>query len=167
MRLPKVHGVIRRRLLVNYRVDPDVVARQLPQPFRPKLYRDTAIAGICLIRLEEIRPKGFPRLAGLSSENAAHRIAVERDDAEGRHEGVYIPRRDTGSLVNQMAGGRLFPGEYRRATSGRHLDRIVLTTHGWAVSPLDMERVHSSYVDCTLIMRNVSREWPEGASLYL
>ncbi len=115
MRVPKVHGVIRRRLLVNYRADADVVKRLLPSPFRPKLHEGHAIAGICLIRLEEIRPRGFPRVLGLSSENAAHRIAVLWDDASGSHEGVYIPRRDTGSLINHVVGGRLFPGEHNRA----------------------------------------------------
>jgi hypothetical protein len=30
-------------------------------------------------------------------------------------EGVYIPRRDTGSLINHVAGGTLFPGEHHRA----------------------------------------------------
>jgi hypothetical protein len=115
MRLPKVHGVIRRRLLVNFRADPSVVAGLLPAPFRPKQHDGWAVAGICLIRLEEIRPKGFPRLAGLASENAAHRIAVEWDEAGARREGVYIPRRDTGSLINHLAGGRVFAGEHRRA----------------------------------------------------
>ena len=52
---------------------------------------------------------------GLSSENAAHRIAVVWTDDTGSREGVYIPRRDTGSLVNHLAGGRLFPGEHQRA----------------------------------------------------
>ena len=116
MRLPKVHGVIGRRLLVNFRVDPDVIQRQLPAPFRPKLHDGHAVAGICLIRLEDIRPKRVPRILGLSSENAAHRIAVIWDDDTGPHEGVYIPRRDTGSLMNHLAGGRLFPGEHQRAT---------------------------------------------------
>lgn len=240
MRLPKIHGVIRRRLLVNFRVDPEVIARQLPPPFRPKLYRDTAIAGICLIRLEEIRPKGFPKLAGLSSENAAHRIAVEWDGADGKREGVYIPRRDTGSLANHLAGGRVFPGEHHRAVfhvndtperlalemtsadgevrvevagrpaevlppssifpsvdaasgffepgsvgfsataAGDRLDQIVLTTHGWSVAPLAIDRVQSSYFDdaerfppgsaafdCALVMRNIAHEWHEGASLFL
>jgi hypothetical protein len=69
-----------------------------------------------LIRLENIRPTRFPRMLGLSSENAAHRIAVLWDDADGTHEGVYIPRRDTGSLMNHLVGGRLFPGEHQRAT---------------------------------------------------
>jgi hypothetical protein len=116
MRLPKVHGVIGRRLLVNFRAEPGVIQRQLPSPFRPKLHDGHAVAGICLIRLEDIRPKRFPRMLGLSSENAAHRIAVLWDDDDGSHEGVYIPRRDTGSWMNHLAGGRLFPGEHQRAT---------------------------------------------------
>jgi hypothetical protein len=116
MKLPKVHGVIGRRLLVNFRVEPDVIQRQLPSPFRPKLHDGHAVAGICLIRLQDIRPKRFPRTLGLSSENAAHRIAVVWDDEHGSHEGVFIPRRDTGSLVNHLAGGRLFPGEHQRAS---------------------------------------------------
>jgi len=116
MRFPRIHGTIKRRLLINYRVDPTAMSRLLPPPFRPKLHENSAIAGICLIRLEDIRPRRFPLALGLSSENAAHRIAVVWDDKTGSHEGVYIPRRDTGSLVNHLAGGRLFPGEHRRAT---------------------------------------------------
>src|SRR5262245_15653256 len=116
MRLPGIHGLIKRRLLINYRVDPSVMRRQLPAPFRPKLHENSAIAGICLIRLEHIRPRPFPRALGLSSENAAHRIAVVWEDDTGSHEGVYIPRRDTGSLVNHLAGGRLFPGEHHHST---------------------------------------------------
>ena len=115
MRFPKVHGVIRRRLLVNFRVDPAVIQRCLPSPFRPKLQDGHAIAGVCLIRLEDIRPHGVPQLLGLSSENAAHRVAVVWEDLTGAHEGVYIPRRDTGSLINHLGGGRIFPGEHHRA----------------------------------------------------
>jgi len=113
--MPVVHGTIKRRLLINYRVDPSVIQRLLPEPFRPKLHKGQAIAGLCLIRLEDIRRRRFPRLAGVSSENAAHRIAVSWTDETGAHQGVYIPRRDTGSLVNHLAGGRLFPGEHQRA----------------------------------------------------
>ena len=84
MRLPNVHGTIKRRLLINYRVDPAVMQRHLPAPFRPKLHRGNAIAGMCLIRLEGIRPRRFPRALGLASENAAHRIAVVWEDETGR-----------------------------------------------------------------------------------
>jgi hypothetical protein len=111
MRMPRMRGVIRRRMLVNFRVDPEVMQRLLPSRFRPKLQAGYAVAGICLIRLEEIRPAGFPRLVGMSSENAAHRVAVTWDGGEG----VFIPRRDTGSLLNRLAGGRVFPGEHHGA----------------------------------------------------
>ncbi len=116
LKLPVITGLIRRRLLVNYRVDPQVIARILPEGFRPKLHDGHAIAGICLIRLEGIRPRGWPAWCGIASENAAHRIAVMWKDESGREqEGVFIPRRDTGSLPNHLAGGRVFPGEHHFA----------------------------------------------------
>lgn len=114
MRLPVLQGLIRRRILVNFRVDATVMQAQLPPRFRPKLHEGHAIAGICLIRLESIRPRLVPQFLGLSSENAAHRVAV-RWQASGEKEGVFIPRRDTGSAMNQLAGGRLFPGEHHHA----------------------------------------------------
>lgn len=127
MRFSVVAGAIKRRILVNYRADPDVVKRILPEPFRPKLYKGNAVVGVCLIRLENIRPKGWPAIVGVSSENAAHRIAVEWDDQGRSREGVFIPRRDTGSMLNRLAGGRLFPGEHHSARftvkdDGSHID---------------------------------------------
>lgn len=116
MKLPTIQGVIRRRILVNYRIDPAVMQRQLPDRFRPKLHAGFAVGGICLIRLEGIRPKGMPAFLGMNSENAAHRVAVLWDDENGKQqEGVYIPRRDTNSRLNQIAGGRVFPGEQHAA----------------------------------------------------
>ncbi len=116
MQLPLIQGVIRRRLLVNFSADPATVAALLPAPLRPKLAGGKGVVGICLIRLEEIRPRHVPAALGISSENAAHRIAVEWDDADGAaREGVYIPRRDTDSLLNHLAGGRVFPGEHHHA----------------------------------------------------
>ncbi|MGH7326887.1 MAG: DUF2071 domain-containing protein, partial [Polyangiaceae bacterium] len=115
MKLPVIQGVIRRRLLINFRVEPAVMQRQLPDRFRPKRHRGSAVAGICLIRLEDIRPKHLPGFVGVSSENGAHRIAVEWEADGQLHEGVYIPRRDTSSRINQFAGGRLFPGEHHHS----------------------------------------------------
>jgi Uncharacterized conserved protein (COG2071) len=116
MKLPAVRGLIRRRILVSFRVDPDVMARQLPPPFRPLCVADAAIAGLCLIRLEEMRPRGLPPSMGFHSENAAHRIAVRWiDECEQAREGVYIPLRHTDSWLNRLAGGRVFPGEPRLA----------------------------------------------------
>lgn len=115
MKIPTITGIIRRRILLNYRVAPEVVRALLPGNFQPKLVGGHAIAGICLIRLEEIRPKGMPRFVGISSENSAHRIAVEWEDGGGSREGVFVPRRDTGSRLNSLAGGRLFPGVHHHS----------------------------------------------------
>jgi len=115
MKIPVIRGVIDRRILVNFQVDPGILAKFLPAPFSPKLAGGRGIAGVCLIRLKEIRPRFVPSLCGISSENAAHRIAVEWT-ADGRsHEGVYIPRRDTSSRLNTLAGGRIFPGLHHPA----------------------------------------------------
>lgn len=114
--LPTIQGIIRRRILANYRADPDVVARLLPAKFKPKVHRDRAVIGICLIALDQIRPLHTPSFIGVSSENAAHRIAVTWADDDGTiKEGVYIPRFDTNSSLNHFAGGRIFPGEHNLA----------------------------------------------------
>lgn len=237
MRLSRVHGLIRRRLLVNFRIDPDVAQAQLPKRFRPKLHGGYAVGGICLIRLEEIRPKFMPRVLGLSSENAAHRFAVTWADDTGEHEGVYIPRRDSGSLMNHLAGGRLFSGEHHRAEfsvtdaedaidirmrsadgavslhvaaavapdfasgsifeslqhasdffepgslgysamSNGTLEGTRLHTYDWAVRPLRVDAVESSYFadaarfprgsvtfDCALLMRNIAHEWESAGAI--
>lgn len=130
MRVPTITGVIRRRILVNFRVDPTVIQPLLPSRFTPKLHHDHAIAGICLIRLEHIRPRMLPEIIGISSENAAHRVAVLWQDDQGRpREGVYIPRRDTSSSLNHLLGGRLFPGETHKAafTISESADAIDLS----------------------------------------
>lgn len=115
MRIPTMRGIIDRRILANFHVDADVLAEFLPEPFRPQLVRGFGIAGICLIRLKELRPRYIPRILGMASENAAHRIAVEWDEDGTLCEGVYIPRRDTSSRMNALLGGRLFPGFHHHA----------------------------------------------------
>ena len=111
MKLPIITGLIKRRFLINYRIDLLVLQNILPKPFSPKLINGYGLGGICLIQLEAIRPKFFNLNLGINSENAAHRFAVKWGDKEG----VYIPRRDTDSLINHMAGGRLFPGIHYRS----------------------------------------------------
>lgn len=133
--VPAMTGTIDRRILVNYRVDPAVLAPHVPSPFRLKTVNGHAIAGICLIRLRELRPLGLPAWLGVRSENAAHRIAVEWD-ADGRtRSGVYVPRRDTSSRLNTLAGGRLFEGyqhhaRFTVAETATHLEVAVESDDG-------------------------------------
>lgn len=232
MRLPTIKGVIDRRILVNYRVDPEVAAHLLPAPFRPKVAHGHAMAGICLIRLKHIRPTIVPIPSGIGSENAAHRFAVEWDHDGQRREGVFIPRRDTSSRLTTIMGGRLFPGDHHHArfrvteTNDRlrvafesddasarvtvtaritddlpdgsvfgsvdeasrffetgavgysatrdpkRFDGLELRCRSWAVHPLEVESVRSSFFDdrshfpegsatfdCALLMRGIDHEW--------
>ena len=115
MRIPVVRGVIDRRILVNYRADPAVLAKLLPKPFRPQVVHGAGMAGVCLIRLKHVRPRWLPSFVGITSENAAHRIAVQWDEEGEQRTGVFIPRRDTSSRFNALVGGRLFPGEHHHA----------------------------------------------------
>jgi hypothetical protein len=115
MLFQSVDCTIERRLLINYRIDPDVAQRHIPAPFRPLLVSGWAVGGICLIRLGNLRPVHLPGTFGLTTENAAHRFAVEWDDDRGTHVGVFIPRRDTNSWLTAVTGDRVFPGLHHRA----------------------------------------------------
>lgn len=115
MHVPALQGVIKRRVLVNYRVRPEIARSIVPEPLELDLHGGWAHAGICLIRLEQIRPSCSPVEFGLHSENAAHRYAV-RPRADGPElGGVFVTRRDTDNVLNHLAGGRVFPGLHGRA----------------------------------------------------
>lgn len=114
MFLDTIHGIIERRVLLNYRIDPDVLRRVLPSPFKPKLYAGYGVGGVCMIRFSQLRPRWVPSPLGLKSENAAHRIAVQWVQDGEQREGVFIPRRDTNSWFNKTLGGRFFPGVFQR-----------------------------------------------------
>lgn len=124
--VPTIEGVIDRRVLVNFRIDPERIDRVLPDRLAPQLVDGFAIGGICLIRLKRIRPDGWPPVLTLRSENAAHRIAVQWVEEGRTRTGVYIPRRDTNSRLNTLVGGRLFPGVHHRANFelDESLDRV-------------------------------------------
>jgi uncharacterized protein YqjF (DUF2071 family) len=115
MKVPTMRGVVERRLLINYRLDRDVAAAMIPAPFEPQLVNGWAVAGLCLIRLGQLRPRGVPAALGLTSENAAHRFAVQWRDETGLRTGVYIPTRHSEAIVNVVVGDRLFPGVHQKA----------------------------------------------------
>jgi hypothetical protein len=175
VQLPVIRGVIDRRILVNYRVDPEVLAGVLPPPFRPKTVHGVGMAGICLIRLKKLRPAFLPAWAGLSSENAAHRVAVEWGDEGGVHEGVYIRRRDTSLWLNAVAGGRLFPGVHHRAgfrvmeiadryeIAVRSADALVeLTVRGRLAAELPESSIFGSTAEASAFFERGSLGYSDG-----
>ena len=104
-----------RRVLINHRADVDAVRRLLPEPFRPEIVRGSAVIGICVVELAEMRPAGAPRRLGRYSQSAAHRVAVEWDEDGALRRGVYVLRRHSASRLNVAVGGRLFPGVHHSA----------------------------------------------------
>ncbi|MBZ0166091.1 MAG: DUF2071 domain-containing protein, partial [Candidatus Omnitrophica bacterium] len=108
--MTEITGTIDHRILLNYRIDPQVMQRNLPDGFKPLIFRGFAIGGICQVSLSGMRPKGLS-ICGTASHNTAHRIAV----VTSKGEGVYVPRRDTDSWLNVFSGGRLFPGIHYKA----------------------------------------------------
>lgn len=113
--LATLRAQVRRRLLISYRVDPVTAQTLIPEPFRPQLVDGSAVAGVCMIGLESVRPGWMSPRVGISTENVAHRIAVEWDENGVTRNGVYIVERHSSSLIPVLAGGRLFPGVQKRA----------------------------------------------------
>ncbi len=109
--MKEVIGTIDHRILLNFRIAPEVMTAELPPEFQPKLVNGYAIGGICQVSLSQMRPKGVPALVTARSHNAAHRVAVLSSQGEG----VFVLRRDTGSRLNALTGGRIFPGVYSKA----------------------------------------------------
>ena len=127
--VPEVHARLRRRLLISYRVQPEVAGGLLPEGFRPQLIGGSALAGVCVLGLEAVRPHWSRVQRGLRSENAAHRMAVEWDGPDGIERGVFIFQRHSSSWLPVLLGGRLFPGVHRRArfAVGESAGRYALT----------------------------------------
>jgi hypothetical protein len=99
-----------RRLLINYRIEPGVLQAVLPAPFRPSLAHGYGVGSICLLRLTGVRLAGWlPVTSRLRLENAAHRIAVLVDTADGPVPSVYVPDRYTSSRLATLTRGLLFP----------------------------------------------------------
>lgn len=169
LQLSNVRGTIERRLLLNFRCDSDVVAGLLPEPFRPKLVGGFAVAGICLIRLGRLRPAFLPAAVGLASENAAHRVAVEWPENGLVREGVFVPRRDSNSRLNQLAGGRLFPGQHHAArfrtweTSNRF--KVEMRSEDGAANVRVLARVAAAMPDASIFgtLETASRFFRGGA----
>lgn len=108
MELPVLNGIIDRRILINYRVKPEVIRALLPSHLEPLIVNGYGSAGICLLRLKNIGIKYSPSFLRITSENAAHRFLVKFREGDKEVHGVYIPRRDTDSIVNVEIAGRLF-----------------------------------------------------------
>ncbi len=117
-----MESMVERRLLINYRIAPEVVAPLLPAGLRPQTVNGSAVGGICAIRLGSLRPRGLPAGLGLTSEGCAHRFAVEWGADQTRQRGVFIARRESSSLVNDGSDASGLGGLGRGLTAPAQLD---------------------------------------------
>lgn len=123
-----------RRVLLNFRCEPSVARRLVPEPLEIAMQNGAAIVGVCLIRLERLRPKGMPALFVMAAENMAHRIAIRYPAADVMKDGVFIWRRETDRIMMSLLGGRLFPGvqqsaDFEVVDNKDVLTMTVLTKH--------------------------------------
>ena len=146
MRIPVIRGVIDRRILVNYHVDPRVLAPLLPAPFRPKVVHGIGMVGICLIRLKKVRPTLFPSWLGIASENAVHRTAGSLG-----YSATPDPSRFQG-LELRCLGWRVEPLEVEEVRSSFFEDESYFPKG-------------SIEFDCALLMRGIEHEWHGRADL--
>jgi uncharacterized protein YqjF (DUF2071 family) len=167
---PVIEGVIARRILLNFCADPEAAPAIVPPPLEVQQVRGRAIVGVCLIRLERIRPKGLPGFVGISPENMAHRIAIRFDQDGRKDDGVFIPRRDTDSAFVGLLGGRLLPGYHHLADfdveeSADGLAMDVKTRDGALDTHLRArwtgEWPDAIAFDHALVMRAVPHKWHE------
>ena len=107
-------GIMKRRLLVNWRVDPEAMRRVLPPGVTPKLVNGSAIAGLCLVALQRLRPRGVPEFLGIASENLAVRTGVVTRSRMGVDGAVLIFDRYSGSRVNAALGHLVGYGIHER-----------------------------------------------------
>ena len=105
-----IEGVIDKRILVNYRIDPNYLEKILPSPFKPRLVNGYGVGGICLIRFKKMRPLWLPSLIGTSSENGTHRFCVEWTKKGKLYNGIYVKQRFTNSRLHEFGGDKIFPG---------------------------------------------------------
>lgn len=169
MKLPLIRGVVRRRLLINYRIDADVMRRWLPAPFEPLLHRGWAVAGVCLIRVEQM-PRSLARFGrGIGTENAAHRVAVRWAEESEIHDGVYVCGSHTDSLLGQLARSGVLPGEQQRARfqvrdDGREIGlsmesanrRLVVEIEGHAAAAMPSSSIFKSLREASLFFERGS-----------
>ncbi|MEM9023245.1 MAG: hypothetical protein AAGB22_05870 [Bacteroidota bacterium] len=126
-----INGWIDTKVLVTFRVAPEVLAPAIPAPLELLTVNGHALASVCFVRLVRPRIDGWEAVWGPPSLNSAQRIAVQWPRGGAPQPGVFIHRRETASLLNAVIGGRLLPGKHAlRNLRLRHDGEQVLLTDG-------------------------------------
>jgi hypothetical protein len=115
MKISTLEGQMNWRIMVNYRAELGILRQYLPAPFVPRSFDGYGMVGVSLLNQKNQRIKGLPKTVGLDSLQVLHRIAVSWTELDETYHGVYVPHRNTNSLVQVLAGGRMYPGLFHIA----------------------------------------------------
>jgi hypothetical protein len=140
LRTPIVEATIERRVVIVYRLDPDVVADLIPGPFEAQMVKEFAVGATSFTSVKHLRPRGLPPWLGRDSEHAAHLIAVTWLNQRRPAIGVFCSRRHTSSRVIATSSDRLFPGT-------RELADFAVDDHGSKVHIAFVSRKGTGLVD--------------------
>lgn len=132
MKRSTVKGLIDWKILINYKVELSVLQQYLPKPFFPRSIRGFGLVGIAVTKQKGVRSIGRPAPLGLNAMLVEHQAAVTWEDGGRLRHGLYIPRRDTSSLLQLMMGDRLSGGLHHLARIRARIrqDRYVVSMRG-------------------------------------
>ena len=98
---------------INYAVDPQVLARELPPPLQPEIHKGSAWLQVLMSSLREMRPQGTPSLFGVNFYQVSYRAAVTCRGRDGRtRRGGFFVRSETNDEVMRAVGNTLAEFKY-------------------------------------------------------
>jgi uncharacterized protein YqjF (DUF2071 family) len=71
--------------LVNFRMAPETLARVLPPPLEPDVYRGQAFLSVVIAEMEQMRPAFMPPALGITYQQVVYRAVVRCGDQRGVH----------------------------------------------------------------------------------
>jgi uncharacterized protein YqjF (DUF2071 family) len=92
--------IFRECYLVNFAVEPEILAQVLPDGFGPAVHNGKGFVSLVIAITEEMRPAGLPRLFGLDYNQVVYRAVVEHQGQRG----FYYLRSDADSRLICLAG---------------------------------------------------------------
>ncbi len=106
---------IRSRVVAIYRIDPEALARRLPEGVLPRLHSGEAVAVLCYTRLGTIGSRFLPH-RGASSNHLSYRFLVERSRKGRAVQETWVARRETSSRLGAGLGERILGQDHGRST---------------------------------------------------
>jgi hypothetical protein len=129
-----MEGRLAECYLFHFNTPLKVAKNLLPAGIEPLIHRDRAILGIVLTRIEKMRPRGFPRFAGVSYWHLGYRYYVKARTGSGEEmEGLYFFRSDCDSGWIAMGGQQFSRFDFRKMKLLRKKEgtcvRFEITAH--------------------------------------